>query len=1362
MQAEYYLGLDIGTNSVGYAVTDAEYNLLKFKGEPMWGSHVFEEGKLCAERRTHRTARRRLHRRQQRVLLTQEIFAKEIAKVDERFFVRLQESALHRDDVKASDQNVFFNDDNYRDKDYYAQYPTIHHLLAELMKSDEPHDARLVYLAVAWLMAHRGHFLSEVDKDNIEGVLDFQEIYKDFCDWMEQNECKKWDCGQDEFQKILLMKTGVTGKEAAFKQLLYRGKYPKANEDSVIDEGMMVKLLSGGTVKSGKLFPSIEYETSVDLCFRDAEDKFEEAIGILGEESEWVLRLRKLYDWAILRGTLKDARSVSEAKVAVYEQHHKDLIRLKAFIRKYLPKSYGKIFRYMESKEDKNYVAYSYQLKSVKGILPKGKATQEDFCDYLKKVLKDVSCQPEDQEFYDSMMERLEQKIFLPKQVAGENRVIPYQLYYYELKKILEHAAGYLPFLQEKDSEGYTNTEKLLSVFTFRIPYFIGPLQEKSTFAWIERKKSGYIYPWNFKEMVDFDKSEEAFIRRMTNTCTYLMGKPVLPQGSLIYEKYMVLNEINNLKVNGTPISVEMKQIIYHEIFENPKKGKRVTQKAIRDLLTCHNCMGKGDVLSGVDINIHSGLKSYLAFSRLLEQKVLTQAQVERIIERLTYSEDKQRIKAWLAREFSQLEEPDLKYISKLKYQDFGRLSKEFLCEFEGVSKATGEKQTIIEFLWSTNDNLMQILSDRYTFQESLESEREAYYRGRQDSIAEVMEDMRVSNSVKRAIYRTVDIVTDVCKACKKPPKKIFIEMARGGGEKGKRTVSRRTQIQDLYKSLGKEFAQEVRELSAQLDGISDNRLQSEVLYLYFIQLGKSMYSGVPLHIESLKDDKLYNVDHIYPRSIVKDDSLDNKVLVTSQENGVKGDRFPIDGEIRRTMASLWESYYKHGLISEKKYQRLMRSTSFTTEEKWGFINRQLVETRQSTKALAVIFQEKYPETEIVYTKAGLVSDFRHEFDLVKSRLINDLHHAKDAYLNIVTGNVYHSKFNRKWFSPEQTYSIKTTTIFQHPVYAGKQIAWKGKDDIGRIKKTMEKNSVHYTRFAFIRKGALFDQMPVKAQEGLVPLKQGLAPSRYGGYNKPTASFYLLARYVLTGKKPQTDIMFVPVELLAAPQVQKSEEEAVKYAQYSIAQILGKETASITEVSLPLGQRPIKINTMFSFDGFNACLSGKSDKGRRVLLTSMVSLCLDREKEVYIKKLESFQNKKEKNRNLKADEKYDSITVEKNIALYDFFCQKLSIALFKKAVFSNQCKVLMDGRDKFIHISVEEQIATLLNILSILKTGRSGGCDLSSIGGSKNAAAYVMSASLQNLSKNYHDIHIIETSASGLYASKSKNLLEYL
>ena len=39
---KYYLGLDIGTNSVGWAVTDENYNLCKFGGKRMWGIRLFD------------------------------------------------------------------------------------------------------------------------------------------------------------------------------------------------------------------------------------------------------------------------------------------------------------------------------------------------------------------------------------------------------------------------------------------------------------------------------------------------------------------------------------------------------------------------------------------------------------------------------------------------------------------------------------------------------------------------------------------------------------------------------------------------------------------------------------------------------------------------------------------------------------------------------------------------------------------------------------------------------------------------------------------------------------------------------------------------------------------------------------------------------------------------------------------------------------------------------------------------------------------------------------------------------------------------------------------------------------------------
>lgn len=52
----YYLGLDIGTNSVGWAVTDDEYNLCKFKKKDMWGIRLFRLCRKCRRRQVRSAA----------------------------------------------------------------------------------------------------------------------------------------------------------------------------------------------------------------------------------------------------------------------------------------------------------------------------------------------------------------------------------------------------------------------------------------------------------------------------------------------------------------------------------------------------------------------------------------------------------------------------------------------------------------------------------------------------------------------------------------------------------------------------------------------------------------------------------------------------------------------------------------------------------------------------------------------------------------------------------------------------------------------------------------------------------------------------------------------------------------------------------------------------------------------------------------------------------------------------------------------------------------------------------------------------------------------------------------------------------
>ena len=1358
-QREYYLGLDVGTDSVGYAVTDPQYKLLKFKGEPMWGTHLFESGQEASERRMHRTNRRRIDRRQQRTFLVEELFRDEICRIDPHFFIRRKESALFAEDSRHGVR--IFAGDGMTDREYHKRYPTIHHLILELMTDQETHDVRLVYMACAWLVAHRGHFLFDIDAAQTEKVLNLDAVYKDILDYMEdQGYTVPWDASAaaQTIASILQMETGVNKKKEAFKKQLYAGKKPgkEPTETFPYSPEAVITLLSGGTVKAKELYGKEAYAELGSVSLQMADEEFDQMVSELGDDGELLLKLRALHSCAQLNTTMSNRREgdplcISASKVAIYEQHKRDLKLLKDLVKKYCPQEYDEIFREAVAG---NYVAYSGNVKSCPEPRKVKKAGKVEFCDYLRKKLKSLQVDEADRSAYEDMMHRLESYRFLKKQKDGDNRIIPQQLYRQELATLLRQAETYLPMLTKQDADGLTVTQKLLSIFDFRIPYYVGPLVKNAgSTAWIARKQ-GKILPWNFESMVDLDASERAFISGMVNRCTYLPDEEVVPVNSLLYEKFVVLNALNNLRVDAKEIPVALKQELFTNLF---MQQPRVTLKNIRNYLIAHGYTTGNADLSGLDTTFKSGLRSYHIFKRMLDRGILSEEQVEQIILHAAYTEDRGRMRRWLKQTYPLLPDEDIKYILRQKLKEFGRLSAKFLTGFYGTQKGSdGEAFTILEALWNTNCNLMQLLSDRYTYGQQLEEHRRDYYSEHPQKLTDRLSEMYVANGAKRPIFRTLDIISDVVKAMGAAPQKVFVEMARGGTQeqRGKRTESRKTQLMDLYKAIGtaeaKQFARALEDMGA----AADNRLQDRKLYLYYLQLGKSAYTGLPIDLSRLADGS-YNLEHIYPQSMVKDDSiLNNLVLVESEANGQKSDTYPIDGDIRKKMSPYWWLLKEKGLMTEEKYRRLTRSTPFTQEEKLGFINRQLVETRQSTKVITTLLKERFPDTQIVYVKAGLVSEFRQEFDLLKCRSINDLHHAKDAYLNIVVGNVYHERFTRAWFRLDEHYNVQAKKLFTKSHSHGEQCYWKGTEALAAVRKTMGKNAVHLTRYAFFRKGGLFDQQPVKAAEGLVPLKKGLPTEKYGGYNKTTAMGFVLIRFRLKGKP---DVMPVPVELMFRDQILADSAFALRYAAAAAGKILGKTPE---DVQLLLNGRILKINTVFCCDGTKMALAGKSSGGVNVMLSPLTALILPPEFERYVKRLEAFQNKRMTNRLLLPDEAHDGICREKNMALYQLLAEKLAAWPFAQFP-GNQSDTLFEGVRQFAAAPITDQIACLMNILQMMGPGTSA-ADLTVCGGKKSTGSKVINAKLSNWKNRYSDVRILDVSASGLFDRMGENLLELL
>ena len=1392
----YYIGLDIGTDSIGYAAADESYRLLKYKGEPVWGSHIIEEANLKTERRQHRTERRRLDRRQQRVTLIREIFAKEIAKIDPDFYKREEESALLAED--ASTSKGLFTDIGYTDKKYHKSYPTIHHLINELMTDAAPHDVRLVYLACAWLVAHRGHFLSEVSLDNVESVVDFKTVYDNLTDYFAfEIGCEPaWDnADPDEIEKILVKKIKSTSKINELNNLLFGKKKPETEITDAFPFSRpgIIKLLCGKDCSAKDLFGKEEYAEIKSLKLDD--DELDSNLSELGDDAELVLRLKAVYDCVTLHDVLGENKFISAAKVETYEQHKRDLAELKKFIKKYAPEKYNEIFRKVD-KSTANYSAYSGNIKSDKNTKADWKkATPENFCTYILKIVNNITPAAEDKAFFDDMIARLQKDVntFMPKQVNGDNRVIPYQLYYVELKKILENAEKYLPFLSETDEEGYLTKDKILSVFTFRIPYYVGPLNASSPYAWIKRK-AGRITPWNFSEMVDGNESEQGFINKLIGVCSYLPGEKVLPKQSLLYQRFTVLNEINNITINGLRISPEIKQLIYNDVF---KKNKKVSVKKIKDSLRQNN-HSKDDVetIAGIDISIKSSLSSYISFRRLLESGTLNETDVEKIIKVSTYMESRPRFKAWLEGEYPNLSDNDVKYITSLKFKDFGRLSEKFLCAILGSRKNNekednGEASSIIDALWNTNKNLMELLSDDYTYSDAIKRYSDNYYMANgAKSLDERMDDMYLSNAVRRPIYRVLDIVSDIVKAEGKAPNKIFVEMARGpkpDEKKGQRKTSRYDTLKDLYKNIDTD---DVRRLEQELEKMGDeanSRLQSEKLFLYFLQLGKCMYSGEKIILSDLMtSDKRYDIDHIYPRSKVKDDSLfNNKVLVKSKINGSKDNNYPLP----ENMSGMWKKLLDCKLITEEKYRRLTRKTGFTDDEAWGFINRQMVETRQSTKAVATLLKEYYPNTKIVYVKAGLVSEFRHEkklwkailpeeerylddsqiepwkTELWKSRTVNDLHHAKDAYLNIVAGNVYHEKCTKPWYlSNKDNYSINLISLYSlTPYMVGERKIWDGVNSLETVWKTVHKNAVHYTIYPFSRKGGLFKQNPLKKNADLTPLKNNgkiyLDPEKYGGYNKPTATFFVLVKYYF-GKK--SDVMLMPVDLAIAEKYKSDSQFRFDYAKSQIQKMLNKSNKSkiieIDRVEFPLGNRIIKINTMLEIDGYRMVVASKYDNSY-LYLSPLTSLNVNSKWEFYCKKLENFSERKNSNPNMIYSEKFDYINSKDNEMLYDILVSKLSNTVHSNRPLDSKKTVneLEKNKNKFMELNIFDQTDFLLKMFGLFN--RKTSVKLAPVASETRTK---ISYYLSNWKKSYSDVRIIDTTASGLFEHRSCNLLDLL
>ena len=1151
----YSIGLDIGTNSVGWAVITDDYKVpskkMKVLGNTdkhfikknLIGALLFDEGTTAEDRRLKRTARRRYTRRKNRLRYLQEIFSQETSKVDSSFFHRLDDSFLVPEDKRGSKYPIFAT--LAEEKEYHKNFPTIYHLRKQLADSKEKADLRLIYLALAHMIKYRGHFLYEESFDIKNN--DIQKIFNEFISIYDNNFEGSSLSGQNaQVEAIFTDKISKSAKRERVLKL-----FPDEKSTGLFSE--FLKLIVGNQAEFKKHF-DLEEKAPLQFSKDTYDEDLENLLGQIGDDfADLFLVAKKLYDAILLSGilTVTDPSTkapLSASMIERYENHQKDLAALKQFIQNNLQEKYDEVF------SDQSKDGYAGYIN--------GKTTQEAFYKYIKNLLSKF-------EGADYFLDKIEREDFLRKQRTFDNGSIPHQIHLQEMNAIIRRQGEHYPFLQE-------NKEKIKKILTFRIPYYVGPLARgNGDFAWLTRNSDQAIRPWNFEEIVDKASSAEAFINKMTNYDLYLPEEKVLPKHSLLYETFAVYNELTKVKFIAEGLrdyqfldSGQKKQIV-NQLF---KEKRKVTEKDIIQYL--HNVDGyDGIELKGIEKQFNASLSTYHDLLKIIKDKAFmddakNEVILENIVHTLTIFEDREMIKQHLAQYASIFDEKVIKALTRRHYTGWGKLSAKLI---NGIcDKETGN--TILDYLiddGEINRNFMQLINDDgLSFKEII---TKAQVVGKTDDVKQVVQELPGSPAIKKGILQSIKIVDELVKVMGHAPESIVIEMARENQTtaKGKKNSQQRyKRIEDALKNLAPGLDSNILK-----ENPTDNvQLQNDRLFLYYLQNGRDMYTGKPLEINQLSN---YDIDHIIPQAFIKDDSLDNRILTSSKDNRGKSDNVP-SLEVVQKRKAFWQQLLDSKLISERKFNNLTKAEHGGLDErdKVGFIRRQLVETRQITKHVAQILdarfntkvnekKQKIRTVKIITLKSNLVSNFRKEFGLYKVREINDYHHAHDAYLNAVVAKAILKKYpklepefvygdyqkydlkryisrskdpkdvekatekyffysNLLNFFKEEVHYANGTIVKRENIEYSKdtgEIAWNKEKDFAIIKKVLsypQVNIVKKTEEQTVgQNGGLFDNNIVSKKKvvdasKLIPIKSGLSPEKYGGYARPTIAYSVL------------------------------------------------------------------------------------------------------------------------------------------------------------------------------------------------------------------------------------------------------------
>ena len=544
-----------------------------------------------------------------------------------------------------------------------------------------------------------------------------------------------------------------------------------------------------------------------------------------------------------------------------------------------------------------------------------------------------------------------------------------------------------------KITEGFI--EDYLTILTGKRKYYHGPGNEKSRtdYGRYTTKKDSQ------GEYITLDNIFGILIGK----CTFYPDEYRASKASYTAQEFNLLNDLNNLTVptETKKLSVEQKKTIVEYAKTAKTLGASTLLKYIAKLIGV-----SVDQIHGyrIDPNEKPEMHTFEVYRKMqsletIRVEELPRKVIDELAHILTLNTEREGIEeainAKLKDIFSQDQVLELVQFRKNNSSLFSKGWHNFSLKL---------MMELIPELYETSEEQMTILT-RLGKQKSKETSKRTKYIDEKELTEEIYNPV-VAKSVRQAIK----IINEATKRYGIFDN-IVIEMARENNEEDakKEYIKRqKANLDEKNAAMGKAAFQYNGKKELPDNVFHGHKELATKIRLWHQQGEKCLYTGKNIPISDLIQNRYkYEIDHILPLSLSFDDSLSNKVLVLATANQEKGQRTPF--QALDSMDYAWsyrefKSYVKDSkLLSNKKKDYLLTEEDISKiEVKQKFIERNLVDTRYSSRVVLNALQDFYKEhqfdTTISVVRGQFTSQLRRKWGIEKSRETYH-HHAVDALI---------------------------------------------------------------------------------------------------------------------------------------------------------------------------------------------------------------------------------------------------------------------------------------------------------------------------------------------------------------------------